>query len=54
MKNLIMIPFAYLDSYSSGVNINKEKSLEIYLKNIVVAALSAKNNAGGGRNSGSF
>ncbi len=41
-KNLICIPFAYNPGMSSGVNlggVNKEK---VYLKNICVAAISAK------------
>lgn len=45
MKGLIIIPYAY--GGKTGVNIQKiENQQEIYLKNICVAAISAKQNAG--------
>ncbi len=42
MKNLIFIPFAFDQSKQTGVNVNKKNTLEIYLKNICVAAVSTK------------
>ena len=34
MKNLIFIPFAFDQSKQTGLNVNKKKALEIYLKNL--------------------
>ena len=42
MKNIICIPFAFKDGFNSGVNIKTNNTVEIYLKNAVVALLSAK------------
>ena len=42
MKNLFFIPFAFDANKASGLNIGKENVLEIYLKNLCVALLSAK------------
>lgn len=40
---IILVPFANLNNFMTGVNINdKEKSCEIYLKNCCVALISAK------------
>ena len=47
MKNLILIPFAYLNSFMGGVNLKgNDKSLDIYLKNSCVACVSARKNCG--------
>lgn len=43
MKNIILIPYAYLSDTSSGKNI-KSQNLDIYLRNICVAAISARQN----------
>lgn len=48
MNNLILIPFAFLDNYSGGVNLKESKSrLDLYLKNCCVACVSAKKNCKG-------
>lgn len=45
MANLIVIPFAYIESANTGVNIRRRKaSLSIYLKNCCVALISARKN----------
>lgn len=41
-NRIIAFPFAFQANMNSGVNIRKEKALETYLKNICVAAISAK------------
>ncbi len=41
-KNLIFVPFAFLEGYESGVNVKKNNAYEIYCKNLCVALLSAK------------
>lgn len=43
-SNIIAIPFAYEQNTSSGVNIHAERALQIYLKNVCVATVSAKHN----------
>lgn len=46
-KNLIIIPYAEIQNFKSGVSIKNEKQRKItYLKNMCVAAISAKHNAG--------
>ena len=42
MKNIICIPFAFSKGFNSGVNVKKNNIVEVYLKNAVVALLSAK------------
>lgn len=46
MKNIIIIPYAYISEYKSGVNFKKQKVTDIYWKNCCVACVSAKRNAG--------
>lgn len=47
MKNLILIPFAYLEAYRGGVNWKKQdERLDLYLKNCCVACVSARKNCG--------
>lgn len=47
MKSIILIHFAYLNSYSGGVNLKKsDDKLSLYLKNCCVSCVSAKANAG--------
>ena len=47
MSNLIIIPFAYKQGASTGVNIKRQSaSLDIYLKNCCVALISAMKNSG--------
>lgn len=49
MKSIILIPFAYLNSYSGGVNLKeRDDKLSLYLKNCCVSCVSAKANAGCG------
>ena len=44
-KGIIMIPYAELEGYKSGVNVaNQEKRRDIYLKNCCVACVSARHN----------
>lgn len=47
MKNCIFFPFAFISGFKTGENIrsrHKKNSLEIYLKNLCVSAVSAKTN----------
>lgn len=47
MNNIILIPFAFLNSYSGGVNLKgSNNKLDLYLKNCCVSCVSAKMNAG--------
>lgn len=47
MNNIILIPFAFLKSYSGGVNLKgSNNKLDLYLKNCCVSCVSAKKNAG--------
>lgn len=50
-ENIIVIPFGYDAGKASGVNITNDadKRLEIYLKNAMVAILSACDNSGGSK-----
>ncbi len=42
-RNIIFVPFAYLEKSQTGTNISqKERTLEIYLKNASVALISAR------------
>lgn len=46
MNNIILIPFAFLKSYSGGVNLKgSNNKLDLYLKNCCVSCVSAKKNA---------
>lgn len=48
MNNIILIPFAFLNSYRGGVNLKESKSrLDLYLKNCCVACVSARKNCKG-------
>lgn len=58
MKSCLIIPYATLDDYNTSVNmpqVHQEKVFDAYLKNLCVAAVSAKKNgcnhrlAGGGK-----
>lgn len=42
MSNIICVPFAFKEGFNSGVNLKANNVIEIYLKNAVVALLSAK------------
>lgn len=45
MKSIILIPFAHINNFSTGVNIKrKNESIEVYLKNCCVACVSARTN----------
>ncbi len=47
MKSCLFIPYATLSDYNTGVNISqalKDNASDIYLKNLCVAAVSAKVN----------
>lgn len=47
MNNIILIPFAFLNSYSGGVNLKgSNNKQDLYLKNCCVSCVSAKMNAG--------
>lgn len=47
MNNIILIPFAFLNSYSGGGNLKgSNNKLDLYLKNCCVSCVSAKMNAG--------
>lgn len=47
MNNIILIPFAFLKSYSGGVNLKgSDNKQDLYLKNCCVSCVSAKKNAG--------
>lgn len=41
-KGLLMIPYAYISDFNTGVNLNKNKAFGIYMKNCCVAAVSAR------------
>ena len=46
-RGLILIPYAYVESFNSGVNIGKAiHQVELYLKNCCVAAVSARAHCG--------
>lgn len=42
MKNLVFIPFAFDPAKQTGANVKKRNALNIYLKNLCVAAFSIK------------
>lgn len=44
-KGLVMIPFAYIKNFNTGLNISDvNKSIDIYMKNCCVASVSARRN----------
>ena len=43
---VLLIPFAYNSDFKTGVNVNRDSAYDIYMKNLVVSAISAKNNGG--------
>lgn len=45
-KGLVIIPYAYIDGFSIGVNIRKQGAKDIYLKNCCVASISARKKCG--------
>lgn len=45
-KGLIMIPYAYLEEYNTGVNVSKSSAFNLYMKNCCVASVSARRHCG--------
>ena len=45
-KGLLMIPYAYISDFNTGVNLSKNKAFGIYMKNCCVAAVSARYQCG--------
>lgn len=45
-KGLLMIPYAYISDFNTGVNLSKNKAFGIYMKNCCVAAISARYHCG--------
>ena len=45
-KGLLMIPYAYISDFNTGVNLSKNKAFDIYMKNCCVAAVSARYQCG--------
>ena len=42
-KSLIIIPFAYINDYKTGVNVSKKQNIiDLYMKNCCVACISAR------------
>ena len=45
-KGLLMIPYAYISDFNTGVNVCKNKAFGIYMKNCCVTAISARYHCG--------
>ena len=45
-KGILMIPYAYISDFNTGVNLSKNKAFDIYMKNCCVAAISARHYCG--------
>ena len=45
-RGLLMIPYAYISDFNTGVNLDKNRAFEIYMKNCCVAAISARYQCG--------